>query len=329
MVFLQPKRQRQQQWRRKAESDFKSQFRRKPLLRNPPLKRAMRNSFNGIEFLTMPMKGKDDSSKAKMNVHLQLSDSEDSAEENVQMPSKVGVKSKGSSGTPTSTGDWGKGGKGDKTGKAASKSGTTREPIVKVVAEAELKIEEDLPKNAKCLMDSEAALILQGVNKSLETLSADPSFKIPEPFFKGLEYAKTGSHYKSPQSAREALLYPLVVPLNHDLIYKNVALVSQIVHLLFSWKNHWALSLNLISRALKANKATVGEICMIGNICPEMVDEVYAFVPSLKIVVDCRACLCDLAYYMIMLFGDGILVGVVEHPVSSSVSPGMAEHGSK
>lgn len=38
--------------------------------------------------------------------------------------------------------DWGKGGKDDQIGKSGGKGGSVREPVVKVVAEVELKVEE-------------------------------------------------------------------------------------------------------------------------------------------------------------------------------------------
>lgn len=38
--------------------------------------------------------------------------------------------------------DWGKGGKDDQMGKSGGKGGSVREPVVKVVAEVELKVEE-------------------------------------------------------------------------------------------------------------------------------------------------------------------------------------------
>lgn len=38
----------------------------------------------------------------------------------------------------------------------------------------------ELPKNAKCLMDCEAAVILQGIEEQLAILSRDPAIKIPE-----------------------------------------------------------------------------------------------------------------------------------------------------
>lgn len=37
----------------------------------------------------------------------------------------------------------------------------------------------ELPKNAKCLMDCEAAHILEGIQEQMALLSADPTIKIP------------------------------------------------------------------------------------------------------------------------------------------------------
>lgn len=37
----------------------------------------------------------------------------------------------------------------------------------------------ELPKNTKCLMDCEAAEILQGIQDRMVVLSADPAIKIP------------------------------------------------------------------------------------------------------------------------------------------------------
>ncbi|GKB00396.1 DNA-directed RNA polymerases IV and V subunit 4, partial [Tanacetum coccineum] len=63
-----------------------------------------------------------------------------------------------------------KGGKGDKGG--ASK----KEPPPLM-----LKVEQELPENAKCLMDCEAAQIMQGIQDHMVLLSKDPSIKIPRP----------------------------------------------------------------------------------------------------------------------------------------------------
>ena len=42
-----------------------------------------------------------------------------------------------------------------------------------------LVIFAELPKNAKCMMDCEAALILKGIQEHMVVLSEDPTIKIP------------------------------------------------------------------------------------------------------------------------------------------------------
>ncbi|KAJ4704154.1 DNA-directed RNA polymerase II subunit 4 [Melia azedarach] len=92
-----------------------------------------------------------------------------------------------------------KGGKGNKVANAAKAS------IVKESLPLELRIEPELPKNTKCLMDCEAAHILEGIQEQMVLLSADPTIKIPLSFDRGLLYAKTGSHYTNPQAVRGLL----------------------------------------------------------------------------------------------------------------------------
>ncbi|XP_057512878.1 DNA-directed RNA polymerases IV and V subunit 4-like isoform X1 [Actinidia eriantha] len=135
------------------------------------------------------VKGKDDSSaKSKGGRKVQF-DSEDSLESKINMSSK----SDGKTDIPIAKGDWGKGGKGGKS------------PIRKEASALELKIEQELPKNAKCLMDCEAAAILQGIQEQMVVLSEDPTIKIPIAFDRGLQYAKSGCHYTNPQSVRRVL----------------------------------------------------------------------------------------------------------------------------
>lgn len=38
----------------------------------------------------------------------------------------------------------------------------------------------DLPENVKCLMDCEAASILEGIQEQMVILSQDPTIKLPE-----------------------------------------------------------------------------------------------------------------------------------------------------
>ncbi|OVA05114.1 RNA polymerase II [Macleaya cordata] len=175
-------------------------------------------------------KGKDsNSSKKDRKVQFDTSsDSEGSPKTNNNASSKSGGK-----GLFESSGA--KGGKAGKSGKAFGRSNAPKVPTA-----PELKIEEELPKNAKCLMDCEAEVVLQGIHEQLVILSKDPTIKLPPAFNKGLQYAKGSSQYTSPQSVRQAL------------------------------------------EKLRVLKISESEICLIANVCPETVDEVYALIPSLK-----------------------------------------------
>ncbi|KAI8544361.1 hypothetical protein RHMOL_Rhmol08G0290700 [Rhododendron molle] len=142
-----------------------------------------------------------------------------------------------------SEGDWGKGGKGDKVANGGKSS------MPKGSSTSGQKNEQELPKNAKCLMDCEAADIVQGIQEQMVVLSEDPTIKIPIPFDRGLQYAKNGSRYTDPESVRQVLDYPFTY-----------------------WK----------TMPLKAHGVSDSEICMIANICPESLDEVFALIPSFK-----------------------------------------------
>ncbi|MBA0723592.1 hypothetical protein Golax_004162 [Gossypium laxum] len=98
-------------------------------------------------------------------------------------------KSDGKFATP-----FGKGGKGEK----AANGGKTH--VAKESQSLELRVEQELPENVKCLMDCEAASILEGIQDQMVILSSDPTIKLPESFGSGLQYAKTGSYYTNPQS---------------------------------------------------------------------------------------------------------------------------------
>ncbi|XP_037495319.1 DNA-directed RNA polymerases IV and V subunit 4 isoform X2 [Jatropha curcas] len=89
-------------------------------------------------------------------------------------------------------------GKRDKGDKVSNDGKAKESPL-------ELKIEQELPKNAKCMMDCEAAQILQGIQEQMVLLSRDPTIKLPVSFDRGLQYAKTGARYTSPQSVRRVL----------------------------------------------------------------------------------------------------------------------------
>ncbi|KAI7724984.1 hypothetical protein M8C21_009127 [Ambrosia artemisiifolia] len=86
--------------------------------------------------------------------------------------------------------DSGKGGKGGKGGPAKKEP----PPLL-------LKVEEELPENAKCMMNCEAAQILQGIQDHMVLLSKDPTIKIP----RALQYANTGNFYTNTQSVRQVL----------------------------------------------------------------------------------------------------------------------------
>nr|XP_011460074.1 PREDICTED: DNA-directed RNA polymerases IV and V subunit 4 isoform X3 [Fragaria vesca subsp. vesca] len=69
----------------------------------------------------------------------------------------------------------------------------------------QLKLENELPKGAKCLMDCEAADILQGVQDHMVILSKDPSIKLPVSFDRALQYTEKSTNYTDPESVRQVL----------------------------------------------------------------------------------------------------------------------------
>ncbi|KAM7278576.1 hypothetical protein ACFE04_005710 [Oxalis oulophora] len=142
---------------------------------------------------------------------------------------------------------FGKGGSAAKGGK-----GTKASNGVKIAAKEplQLKIDPELLKNAECLMDSEAANILMGVQEQMVELSKDSDIKLPVTFDKALQYAKGSTQYTNTHSVRQVLEYP---------------------------------SNSKLFIALKVHGVTDGEICVLANVCPESVDEVFALVPSLKV----------------------------------------------
>ncbi|XP_050288201.1 DNA-directed RNA polymerases IV and V subunit 4-like [Quercus robur] len=142
------------------------------------------------------LKGKDDSSTKPKNARKVQFNFEGSPEyKTSSLP-----KSFGKDDTPFPKGYSGKGGgKGDKIANGG-KSTVFKEP-----QPLELKVEQDLPENVKCMMDCEALDILQGIQDQLPILSKDPEFRLPVPFDKGLQYAKRGVHYANPQAVRQVL----------------------------------------------------------------------------------------------------------------------------
>ncbi|XP_022949646.1 DNA-directed RNA polymerases IV and V subunit 4-like isoform X2 [Cucurbita moschata] len=151
-----------------------------PLPRKPG-KSSLKSSFKDAS-----LKGKDDSLlKPKKGRKVQF-DAQGSVDAQINFSMKYSGKN----------GDLGKGGKGGKGGSGAKEP----QPL-------ELKIEQELPKNVKCqcLMDCEAAQILQGIQDQMVLLSADPTIKIPTPFDRGLQYAKRANHYVNTESVRPVL----------------------------------------------------------------------------------------------------------------------------
>uniref|UniRef100_A0A7N2R5D0 RNA polymerase Rpb4/RPC9 core domain-containing protein n=1 Tax=Quercus lobata TaxID=97700 RepID=A0A7N2R5D0_QUELO len=179
------------------------------------------------------LKGKDDSSTKPKNARKVQFNFEGSPEyKTSSLP-----KSFGKDDTPFPKGYSGKGGgKGDKIANGG-KSTVFKEP-----QPLELKVEQDLPENVKCMMDCETLDILQGIQDQLPILSKDPEFRLPVPFDKGLQYAKRGVHYANPQAVRQVLEI----------------------------------------RGLTKYGVSNSEICVIANVCPESDEEVFSLVPSLK-----------------------------------------------
>ncbi|XP_044507687.1 DNA-directed RNA polymerases IV and V subunit 4-like [Mangifera indica] len=128
----------------------------------------------------------------------------------------------------------------EKGGKGVLAANGGKASSAKEALPLELRIEHELSKNAKCLMDCEAAYILEGIQDQMVLLSADPAIKIPVSFDRGLQYAKSSSHYSDHQAVRKVL------------------------------------------DPLTEYGVTDGEICVIANICPETIEEIFALVPSLK-----------------------------------------------
>ncbi|MED6131694.1 hypothetical protein PIB30_012133 [Stylosanthes scabra] len=131
------------------------------------------------------LKGKDDSgTKSSKGRRVQFS-----KEAN---PFESGITSTGS---PASggKGEFSRGGKGDKV--ANGKAKTPSDPGV----------DQKLPENVKCIMDCEAADILQGIQEQMVMLSRDSTVKIPISFDKGMHYATSNSKYSDPESVRRVL----------------------------------------------------------------------------------------------------------------------------
>ncbi|CAK9320841.1 unnamed protein product [Citrullus colocynthis] len=153
----------------------------------PVQKKPAKSSLKSSALKDASLKGKDDSlSKPKKGRKVQFD-----AQGSVDAQNNLSMKYSGKNG------DLAKGGKG-----VSVKASVAKEP-----QPLELKIEQELPKNVKCqcLMDCEAAQLLQGIQDQMVLLSADPTIKIPTSFDRGLQYAKRANHYVNSESVRPVL----------------------------------------------------------------------------------------------------------------------------
>ncbi|KAG0545325.1 hypothetical protein BDA96_02G351900 [Sorghum bicolor] len=114
---------------------------------------------------------------------------------------------------------------------------------------------KDIPPNCRMLMNCEGAELLQEIHEHMAIFSEDPEIKIPESFDKAFQYAKDGKHFTTANSSKQALEYPNIL---------NTLELASI---------------------LSSNKHGISDsICMIANIGPETIEEIYALVPSLKTI---------------------------------------------
>ncbi|KAL6567577.1 hypothetical protein OROGR_001245 [Orobanche gracilis] len=145
----------------------------------------------GKSSLKSPVGNGDSSGKSKKGKGKKVQfDSEDSLEDNALMFN-------GKADTPTS-----KGANGDETQKVSKKStGKAPSPV-------ERRLEQELPPNSLCLMDCEAAEILQSIQEQMVILSQDPDIKLSASFDKGLTYAKRSGNYAKPETVKKIFEYP-------------------------------------------------------------------------------------------------------------------------
>ncbi|CAA0824343.1 DNA-directed RNA polymerase II subunit 4 [Striga hermonthica] len=104
---------------------------------------------------------------------------------------------------------------------------------------AELKIPDEFLK-AKCLMNSEVALILEHKYDQLQHTMDDPLNQMSQVFEKSLQYVKRFSRYKNNDAVRQ------------------------------------------VREILSRYQLAEFELCVLGNLCPETVEEAIAMVPSIK-----------------------------------------------
>ncbi|KAL9278980.1 DNA-directed RNA polymerase II subunit 4 [Arabidopsis thaliana] len=119
---------------------------------------------------------------------------------------------------------------------------------------AELKIGDEFLK-AKCLMNCEVSLILEHKFEQLQQISEDPMNQVSESMLNIVEevmFAPCRVFEKSLQYVKRFSRY------------KNPDAVRQVREILSRYQ------------------LTEFELCVLGNLCPETVEEAVAMVPSLK-----------------------------------------------
>lgn len=161
-----------------------------------PQKKGVKSSLKSASGKEGTLKGKDDNSiKSKKGRKVQFDTG--AGEAHLNFSSKSGGKGDTPTTFPKAGG--GQAGKGDKTFSSGKSS------VPKTPQPLELRIENELPENVKCLMACEAVDILQVIQEQMVLLSKDPTIKASLAFDRGLQYAKRGSHYTNPQSVRKVL----------------------------------------------------------------------------------------------------------------------------
>ncbi|KAM1186889.1 hypothetical protein ACFX10_015945 [Malus domestica] len=110
---------------------------------------------------------------------------------------------------------------------------------------SELKLGDDFLK-AKCLMNSEVAILLEHRCDQMKHMSGESMHQLPQVLEKSLQYVKRFSRFTNQGSVKQVREYP---------------------------------SLMIV---LSRYQLAEFELAVIGNLCPETVEEAKAVVPSLK-----------------------------------------------
>ncbi|MQL98005.1 hypothetical protein Taro_030705 [Colocasia esculenta] len=95
-------------------------------------------------------------------------------------------------------------------------------------------------------MNCEVALILDKKYEQLQNISDDPLSQTSQVFEKSLQYVKRFSRYKNSETVKQVREYPS------------------------------------FQTVLSRNRLAEFELCVLGNLCPETVEEAIAMVPTIK-----------------------------------------------